>query len=97
MNSVVRPIFNEKVDKKWRLWDPWTGQPLRLKKKKKKKKNGGNTNTALVIQNFLKFFLMIYYDWCIIKVISMINNESNIALFITSHKRKSCQIYCIPN
>ena len=47
VNSAVEPIFNEKVDKKWSLWDPWTvhkctvhrrtGQPLRLKRKKKKK------------------------------------------------------------
>ena len=46
--STVRSIFNEKVDKKWSLWDPWivhkytvhrrTGQPLRLKRKRKKKK-----------------------------------------------------------
>ena len=50
-----------------------------------------------MIQNFLKIFLMIYFDWCIKKVISMINHQSNIALFITRHKRKSCQIYCIPN
>ena len=52
VNSAVGPIFNEKVDKKWSLWDPWTvhkctihrrpGQQLRLgriKKKKKKKKS----------------------------------------------------------
>ena len=50
-----------------------------------------------MIQNFLKIFLMIYCDWCMIKVISMINHESNIALFITSHKQKSWQIYYIPN
>ena len=46
MNSVVRPIFNEKIAKKWSLWDPWIvhgctihcwlGQQLRLKQKKKK-------------------------------------------------------------
>ena len=23
INSIVGPIFNEKVDKKWSLWDPW--------------------------------------------------------------------------
>ena len=23
VNSTVRPIFNEKVEKKWSLWDPW--------------------------------------------------------------------------
>ena len=48
VNNAVEPIFNEKVDKKGSLWDPWTvhtctvhirtGQPLRLKRKKKKKK-----------------------------------------------------------
>ena len=59
MNSTVGPIFNEKIDKKWSLWGPWTvhkctvhwrtGQPLRLKiKKKKKKKNWGNTDAALI-------------------------------------------------
>ena len=24
VNSIVRPIFSEKVTKKWSLWDPWT-------------------------------------------------------------------------
>ena len=24
MNSIVRPIFNEKVVEKWKLWVPWT-------------------------------------------------------------------------
>ena len=48
MNSAVRLIFNEKVDKNWNLWDPWTvhlctlhkrpSQQLQLKRKKKKKK-----------------------------------------------------------
>ena len=57
MNSAVGPIFNEKVNKKWSLWDPWTvhlctvhrrtGQPLRLKRKEKKK-NWGNVDAALI-------------------------------------------------
>ena len=62
VNSTVRSIFNEKIDTKWSLWDPWavhkctvhkrTGQPLRpkrkKKKKKKKKKNWGNADAALI-------------------------------------------------
>ena len=54
VNSTVRSISNEKVDKKWSLWDPCavhkctvyrrTGQPLRLKKKK----NWGNADAALI-------------------------------------------------
>ena len=48
MNSIVGPIFNEKVVKKCILWDPWTVhkstvhvrkvKKIRLDKKKKKKK-----------------------------------------------------------
>ena len=56
VDSAVWPIFNENVDKKWSLWDPWivhkctvhrrTGQPLRLKEKKKKtlRKHRRSTN-----------------------------------------------------
>ena len=54
MNSAVEPIFNEKIDKKWSLWDSWTvhkctvhrgpGQQLLLGriKKQKKKENAEN-------------------------------------------------------
>ena len=71
VNSIVGPIFNEKVDKKWSLWDSWTvhkctvhrrmGQPLRLKRKKKKK-NWGNADVALIsaIQTSTKY--LSYYS-----------------------------------
>jgi len=47
VNSIVEPIFNEKMAKKCNLWDSWTvhrctvhcwlSQKVRLKQKKKKK------------------------------------------------------------
>ena len=50
MNSIMRPIFNEKFDEKCNLWDPWTvheytihywlSQKVQLKPKKIKKKKG---------------------------------------------------------
>ena len=58
VNNTVGPIFNEKIDKKWSLWDLWTvhkctvhrktGQTLRLKKKKRKlRKRRRNTLSAI--------------------------------------------------
>ena len=57
MNSIVGPIFNEKVAKKCNLWDPWTlhectfhgwlSQKVRLKQKKKKKQNKTKRKTRI--------------------------------------------------
>ena len=48
VNSIVGPIFSEKVVEKWNLWDPWTvhpcivhgwfGQTVRQEQKRKKRR-----------------------------------------------------------
>ena len=53
MNSIVGPIFNEKVAEKWNLWvreqsltvHGWLGQIVRLGKKKKKTENAAQDST----------------------------------------------------
>ena len=66
MNSVVRPIFNEKVAKKCNLWDPrtmhgctihsWLVNNCRMNKKKKTKRRTQNANAKLIwIQTGTKY------------------------------------------
>ena len=59
VNNVVGPIFNEKVTKKWSLWDPWTvhectvhGRVIKSCSLKKKKKTAqiGKCRRAMWIQ-----------------------------------------------
>ena len=59
MNSIVRLIFNEKLTKKWSLWNPWTvhgctvhGRIIKICgfKKKKKRAQIGKRRRATWIQ-----------------------------------------------
>ena len=57
VNSIVWPIFNEKVTKKWSLWDPWTVHGCTVRKRiiksyglKKKNAQIGKRKRATWIQ-----------------------------------------------
>ena len=63
INGIVRPIFNEKADKKWSLWDPWTvhlcivhKRPVNScgwrKKKEKKRRENADAARLSAIQTY---------------------------------------------
>ena len=63
VNSTVRPIYNEKVDKKLSLWDPWTIHLCTVYKrlvnscgwrKKKKKRENADAARLSAIQRYTK-------------------------------------------
>ena len=65
------PIFNEKVDKKWNLWDPWTVHLCTVHKRpvnncaeeKKKEKKGRENVDAARLSAIQTYTLFIYLSF----------------------------------